>query len=103
MAEGAEPAQNRRHQPPHQRAVAIGERLQPGMRGGAVELVVERAVLMQDAVEDIRRDPARREAEAGRKAAEANAKPAAKEFQGPKGPEPTRYGDWENNGIASDF
>ncbi len=61
MAEGAEPAQNRRHQPPHQRAVAIGERLQPGMRGGAVELVVERAVLMQDAVEDIRRDPARRE------------------------------------------
>jgi hypothetical protein len=30
-------------------------------------------------------------------------KPAAKELQGPKGPEPTRYGDWENNGIASDF
>ena len=43
------------------------------------------------------------EAEARRKAAEANGKPAAKEFQGPKGPEPTRYGDWENKGIASDF
>jgi hypothetical protein len=43
------------------------------------------------------------EAEARRKAAEANAQPAAKEFQGPKGPEPTRYGDWENKGIASDF
>jgi hypothetical protein len=43
------------------------------------------------------------EAEARRKTAEANAKPAAKEFQGPKGPEPTRYGDWENKGIASDF
>ena len=43
------------------------------------------------------------EAEARRKAAEANAKPAAKEFQGSKGPEPTRYGDWENKGIASDF
>jgi hypothetical protein len=43
------------------------------------------------------------EAEARRKAAEANAKPMAKEFQGPKGPEPTRYGDWENKGIASDF
>jgi hypothetical protein len=43
------------------------------------------------------------EAEARRQAAEANAKPAAKEFQGPKGPEPTRYGDWENKGIASDF
>ena len=22
---------------------------------------------------------------------------------GPAGPEPTRYGDWEKNGIASDF
>jgi hypothetical protein len=22
---------------------------------------------------------------------------------GPRGPEPTRYGDWERNGIASDF
>jgi hypothetical protein len=43
------------------------------------------------------------EAEARRKAAEANAKPAPKEVQGPKGPEPTRYGDWENKGIASDF
>jgi hypothetical protein len=43
------------------------------------------------------------EAEARRAAAQANTQPAAKEFQGPKGPEPTRYGDWENKGIASDF
>jgi hypothetical protein len=43
------------------------------------------------------------EAEARRKAAEASAAPREKEFQGPKGPEPTRYGDWENKGIASDF
>ena len=43
------------------------------------------------------------EAEARRQAAEADAKPMPKEFQGPKGPEPTRYGDWENKGIASDF
>ena len=43
------------------------------------------------------------EAEERRKAAEANAKPVPREFQGPKGPEPTRYGDWENKGIASDF
>ena len=43
------------------------------------------------------------EAEARRKAAEASAKPAARELQGPKGPEPTRYGDWETKGIASDF
>jgi hypothetical protein len=51
-------------------------------------------------------DAARRalaEAEARRRAAEAKAAPVAKEFQGPKGPEPTRYGDWENKGIASDF
>ena len=43
------------------------------------------------------------EAEERRKAAEASAAPAQKELQGPKGPEPTRYGDWERKGIASDF
>jgi len=42
------------------------------------------------------------EAEARRQAAAA-AKPMAREIQGPKGPEPTRYGDWERKGIASDF
>jgi hypothetical protein len=26
-----------------------------------------------------------------------------KEINGPSGPEPTRYGDWEKDGIASDF
>ena len=26
-----------------------------------------------------------------------------KEINGPKGPEPTRYGDWERKGVASDF
>ena len=26
-----------------------------------------------------------------------------KEIQGPKGPEPTRYGDWERKGVAVDF
>jgi hypothetical protein len=43
-----------------------------------------------------------RRAEADRLAAEA-AKNRPREFQGPQGPEPTRYGDWERNGIASDF
>ena len=33
--------------------------------------------------------------------AEAEARPV--ELQGPRGPEPTRYGDWERKGIASDF
>ena len=27
----------------------------------------------------------------------------AEEIGGPKGPEPTRYGDWERNGRCSDF
>jgi hypothetical protein len=43
------------------------------------------------------------EAQARRAAAEVNARPAPRESGGPKGPEPTRYGDWENKGIASDF
>jgi hypothetical protein len=39
---------------------------------------------------------------------EATSKPAAKpeeveEIGGPKGPEPTRYGDWEKGGRCSDF
>jgi len=28
---------------------------------------------------------------------------APKEYGGREGPDPVRYGDWENNGIASDF
>jgi hypothetical protein len=29
--------------------------------------------------------------------------PQQKEIGGPKGPEPTRYGDWEQNGRCTDF
>ena len=47
-------------------------------------------------------EAAARRAEADRLAAET-AKNRPRELQGPKGPEPTRYGDWENKGIASDF
>ena len=54
---------------------------------------------------------ARRIREAGERAgAEADARRAAavalslpKEMGGRDGPEPTRYGDWERNGIVSDF
>jgi hypothetical protein len=49
--------------------------------------------------------PARRalkEAEERRAQEHAAATPA-KEVNGPHGPEPTRYGDWERRGIASDF
>jgi hypothetical protein len=30
-------------------------------------------------------------------------RPRPREIGGPKGPEPTRYGDWESNGRCSDF
>jgi hypothetical protein len=43
------------------------------------------------------------EAAARRAAREKTAETAPREANGPKGPEPTRYGDWERNGIASDF
>jgi hypothetical protein len=41
------------------------------------------------------------EAEERRKAQKAADGP--KEINGPKGEEPTRYGDWERNGRAVDF
>jgi hypothetical protein len=44
---------------------------------------------------------AKAEAEA-RRAKEAK-KQLPPELGGPKGPEPTRYGDWERKGIVSDF
>ena len=47
------------------------------------------------------------EAQARRRAAEkAQNDPSnapAKEVGGRKGPDPVRYGDWENGGITSDF
>jgi hypothetical protein len=43
------------------------------------------------------------EAAARRAAPDQQAAERPKEANGPKGPEPTRYGDWERNGIASDF
>ena len=42
------------------------------------------------------------EADARRAAKEAAAA-REKEINGPKGPEPTRYGDWERKGRAVDF
>ena len=44
------------------------------------------------------------EAEERRQLAEARkAANPPKEVGGQDGPDPTRYGDWEKNGIASDF
>lgn len=42
------------------------------------------------------------EAEERRRKAEADAARET-ELGGPKGPEPTRYGDWEKKGITYDF
>jgi hypothetical protein len=43
------------------------------------------------------------EAAARRAAQDPKEAPKPKEIRGRDGPEPTRYGDWEINGIASDF
>lgn len=40
---------------------------------------------------------------AARRASAAQEAERPKEFQGREGPDPARYGDWENKGIASDF
>lgn len=45
---------------------------------------------------------AKAEAQARRDKEEAKAQ-LPPELGGPKGPEPTRYGDWERKGIVSDF
>jgi hypothetical protein len=42
-------------------------------------------------------------AEAALRRAETPTPALPPEEGGPAGPEPTRYGDWEKNGIASDF
>jgi len=43
------------------------------------------------------------EAQARREQAAAEAARLPPEHQGPNGPEPTRFGDWERKGIAVDF
>lgn len=59
----------------------------PGARADRALTPVERAVLL--------------EAEARRRAEAPPALPP--EDGGPRGPEPTRYGDWEKKGLAIDF
>lgn len=43
------------------------------------------------------------EAEERRRKRDSAVRPQAKELGGTEGPDPVRYGDWENGGIASDF
>ena len=46
---------------------------------------------------------ARAKAEAEARRARDGKKQLPPELGGPKGPEPTRFGDWERKGIAVDF
>jgi hypothetical protein len=61
----------------------------------------------QDSLPEKQKPPAaqRALAEAAARRAEVDSKAAelTKETGRKPGPEPTRYGDWENKGIASDF
>jgi hypothetical protein len=43
------------------------------------------------------------EAEERRRLADAAKREQPKEINGREGPEPARYGDWENKGVAVDF
>jgi hypothetical protein len=66
--------------------------------------VPERSLSQDEVATRIREagEQAKAEAEA-RRAAEASKAPPPPEIGGRKGPEPTRYGDWERNGLISDF
>ena len=59
-------------------------------------------------MDETKNEPRKLTPEAQRALAEAEArraaaKPLPKEEGGPKGPEPTRFGDWERKGLAVDF
>lgn len=59
---------------------------------------------MSDTKEQRLADAAKRalaEAKVRKEAAQVDTAPL--ELGGPKGPEPTRFGDWERKGITSDF
>jgi homeobox protein ESX1 len=47
--------------------------------------------------------PAPAAADAAKASPSAETAKRPREIGGPKGPEPTRYGDWERNGRVSDF
>lgn len=51
----------------------------------------------------IREAGERANAEAAARRAKGVAKQGPREIGGQPGPDPTRYGDWEKNGIISDF
>lgn len=68
--------------------------------------VRESAKRRREIAERIRAAAERAKAEAEARRAEGAKHPTPAnpaEIGGPKGPEPTRYGDWERKGLISDF
>ncbi len=59
--------------------------------------------LMSDKKPDLTPEAKRALAEAEERRAKAKALEMPTELGGREGPEPVRYGDWENKGIAVDF
>src|SRR3569623_1516627 len=120
MAECAETAQHGGDEAAHQRAVAVRQSFENGLRGFAVlDLVADMANQPKTECADAMPPrgplpPAAQRALAEAEARRAEARKAKEndpashshepnEINGPKGPEPTRYGDGEIKGIASDF
>lgn len=74
----------------------------PSVSEPPVEGAAPGKTLSPAAREALEEAAARRRAAAAAAAA-AETSDAPKELNGPKGPEPTRYGDWERKGVVSDF
>lgn len=81
----------------------------PKLNVPSTSLSQEGVVYGEVAVQPLKKLPAAAvralaEAEERRVIAQAvEQEPMAKELLGQKGPEPTRYGDWEKKGLTSDF
>jgi len=58
---------------------------------------------INDRLQDVVAERLAKHAEAAAQAAKEAEEPRPAEVDGPKGPEPTRYGDWEVGGRCSDF
>ncbi len=77
---------------------------EPGAMNASPEANIERRLAVEIPAKKLTQAAERALAEAAeRRRAAASLPPEPKEINGPQGPEPTRYGDWERKGIISDF
>jgi hypothetical protein len=74
-----------------------GRRLAAAARSGHIELMADKPSLPVSTADPARPPP---DGAAGQKQPEPKKVP---EIGGVKGPDPTRYGDWERNGRCIDF